>query len=127
MDTFVTVLTVQYPQELWIIKGRLESDGIQCFVKDELTVQSNNFYSNAVGGVKLQVLQEDAERATELLKELGYVKEEPVGPDLLSRINVRTAALPLLGSLDVVYRVVVITLLTIVILALGLYFVFKPS
>ncbi len=127
MDTFVTVLTVQYPQELWIIKGRLESDGIRCFVKDELTVQSNNFYSNAVGGVKLQVLQEDAETATELLKELGYVKDEPVEPDLLSQIDTKTAALPLLGNLDVVYRIVVITLLAIVISALCLYFIFKPS
>jgi hypothetical protein len=127
MDTFVTVLTVQYPQELWIIKGRLESDGIRCFVKDELTVQSNNFYSNAVGGVKLQVLQEDAEKATELLKELGYVRDEPVEPDLLSQIDAKTAAWPLVGNVDVVYRVVILTLLAIVILALCLYFIFKPS
>jgi Putative prokaryotic signal transducing protein len=127
MDTFVTVLTVQYPQELWIIKGRLESDGIRCFVKDELTVQSNNFYSNAVGGVKLQVLQEDAETATELLKELGYVRDEPVEPDLLSQIDAKTAALPLLKNVDVVYRIVIITLLAILIFALCLYFIFKSS
>src|ERR1700761_5818859 len=87
MDTFVTVLTVQYPQQLWIIKGKLESEDIRCFVKDELTVQSYNLYSNAIGGVKLQVLQEDVERAREILTELGYIKDEPIKPDLLTQIE----------------------------------------
>lgn len=127
MDTFVTVLTVQYPQQLWIIKGKLESEGIECFVKDELTVQSYNLYSNAVGGVKLQVQQKDVESAVELLKELGYLKEEAVQIDLLTRINRRTAFIPFLKNLDITYRITIATLIFVGIVAALLYFIFKPT
>jgi len=116
-----------YPQQLWIIKGKLESEGIECFVKDELTVQSYNLYSNAVGGVKLQVLQQDAERAVELLKGLGYIKEESIQVDLLTRINRRTSFIPFLKNLDVTYRIVIVALIFIGLTTTLLYFIFKPA
>lgn len=75
-ETFITVLTVTYAHEVAIVRGRLESEGITCFVKDELTVQVIPFYSNAIGGVKLQVLSKDFSRAIEILKETGYIEEE---------------------------------------------------
>ena len=73
-EKFVTVLTVTFPHEVAVIRGRLEAEGIACFVKDELTVQVNPFYSNAIGGVKLQVLESDLNQAVEILKETGYIK-----------------------------------------------------
>lgn len=76
MDAFVTVATFTYPIELAVIKGRLESDGIDCLVKDELTVQVYGLYSNAIGGIKLQVKEADIPRAKKLLIEGGYIKEE---------------------------------------------------
>jgi len=80
-DKFVTVLTFTFPYEVAIVRGRLESEGITCFTQDELTVQVNPFYSNAIGGVKLQVIESDLERAIEILKETGYIKEEDLQPD----------------------------------------------
>ncbi len=64
MPALVTILSLPYPQQVYIIKGRLESEGIECFIKDELTVQTNPVYSYAVGGVKLQVKEEDVEAAS---------------------------------------------------------------
>ena len=75
-ENLITVLTVTYAHEVAVIRGRLESEGITCFVQDELTVQVNPFYSNAIGGVKLQVLSRDLSRAIEILKEVGYIKGE---------------------------------------------------
>ena len=75
-EKFITVLTVTFPHEVAVIRGRLEAEGITCFVKDELTVQVNPFYSNAIGGVKLQVLESELNQAVEILKETGYIKEE---------------------------------------------------
>jgi len=75
-EKFITVLTVTFPHEVAVIRGRLESEGIACFVKDELTLQVNPFYSNAIGGVKLQVLESDLNQAVKILRETGYVKEE---------------------------------------------------
>lgn len=68
---FVTVAVFPLPQNAYIIQSRLEAEGIQVFLKDELTVQTDNFLSNAIGGVKLQVSESNVEAATQILKEQG--------------------------------------------------------
>ena len=73
MDKYITILTVTYPHELAIIRSRLESEGIECFARDEMTVQANPLYSNAIGGVKLQVREDDVPEAMEILKDGGYI------------------------------------------------------
>ena len=75
-EKFITILTVTFPHEVAVIRGRLEAEGITCFVKDELTVQVYPFCSNAIGGVKLQVLGRDLNHAINILKETGNIKEE---------------------------------------------------
>jgi Zn finger protein HypA/HybF involved in hydrogenase expression len=75
-ETFITVLTATYGYEIAVIQSRLESEGITCFIKDEFTVQVNPFYSNAIGGVKLQVKESDLNQAIEILKETGYIKDK---------------------------------------------------
>ena len=57
-----TIATFTYPAETFVIKSKLESEGIECFIKDELTIQSHNFLSNAIGGLKLQVNPNDVEK-----------------------------------------------------------------
>ncbi len=59
----VTIATFSHPLEAHIIKGRLETEGIWSFVADENTAVANWLYSNAIGGVKLQVREEDVESA----------------------------------------------------------------
>ena len=127
MSDFVTVLTMSYPQQLYIIKGRLESEGIECFIKDELTVQSNNFWSNALGGVKLQVQKQDVERAVTILTELGYIKDEPVQVDLLTKVDAKTSGIPLLKKTNVVNRIIILTVLGIIVITTLCYFILKPS
>jgi hypothetical protein len=70
MEGLVTIKTFTYAHELPIYQGWLEAEGIPCFTKDEYTIQINPFYSNALGGIKLQVKEEDVARAMEVLKEL---------------------------------------------------------
>jgi hypothetical protein len=62
------------------IRGRLEAEGIECYVKDELTVQIYNFYSNAIGGIRLEVRESDYEKARQILIETGFLKEEVEEP-----------------------------------------------
>lgn len=75
MDNWITVITFVYPQEAYLAKSMLENYEIEVFIKDELTTQVNNFYSTAIGGVKLQVPLEDRDRALKLLQEAGYINE----------------------------------------------------
>ncbi len=53
-EIFSTVAVFQYSSEAQIIKGRLESDGIEVFLADNLTIDTDPLVSNAIGGVKLK-------------------------------------------------------------------------
>ena len=75
MDNWITVSTFTFPVEAHMAGGFLESEGIVTMLKDELTVQVNSFYSNAVGGVKLQVKEHDYDEALMILQKGGYIVE----------------------------------------------------
>jgi len=47
-DTFKTIARFQYSTEAQIIKGRLEADGIQVFLFDNLTIDTDPLVSNAI-------------------------------------------------------------------------------
>jgi DNA-directed RNA polymerase subunit RPC12/RpoP len=69
-DTFKTIARFQYSSEAQIIKGRLEADGIQVFLTDNITIDSDPLISNAIGGVKLKVLSHQALEAENILKSI---------------------------------------------------------
>lgn len=66
-DTFKTIARFQYSSEAQIIKGRLEADGIEVFLSDNLTIDTDPLVSNAIGGVKLKVLSRQAMQAQHIL------------------------------------------------------------
>ena len=49
--------------------GRLQEEGINCWLKDEITVTVDPILTNAIGGIKLMVPDSQAERAFALLKQ----------------------------------------------------------
>jgi DNA-directed RNA polymerase subunit RPC12/RpoP len=64
------VLLHSFPNyiEAHIIMGRLEEEGISCWLKDENTVTINPVLTQAVGGIKLMVAKPQFERALELFQ-----------------------------------------------------------
>lgn len=52
-----------------IIAGRLEESGIHCWLKDENTVTVNPLWTNALGGIKLMVAEDQLEEAKKLLSD----------------------------------------------------------
>lgn len=85
MQDFITIATFVFPSDMAVAKGRLESEGIECRVLDELTVQSYNFISNAIGGVKLQVSYADFESAQAILLEGGFTAAAESEPSFTER------------------------------------------
>ena len=69
-QTFVTIARYQYSSEAQIAKGRLESDGVEVFLRDNITIDTDPLVSNAIGGVKLKVLTKDETKAREILKSI---------------------------------------------------------
>ncbi|MCL2760259.1 MAG: DUF2007 domain-containing protein [Desulfuromonadales bacterium] len=66
-ENFVTIATYSAPYEANLAKASLESAGIPVFIADEYTIGINWLYSNALGGVKVQVPESMAKQAYELL------------------------------------------------------------
>jgi len=76
MNDWQEIQVFVYPQDAYLAKALLESEDIDVFLQDEMTIQVFNFYSNALGGVKMLVPSNKADRARELLKESGYLKDD---------------------------------------------------
>jgi len=95
MAELVTLWRYRDLPEALVAKSKLDSDAVTCFLADFEIVRLNWFLSNAVGGVRLQVADEDAEHAWALLSEeitAGFTAEEtgeayhqPVCPNCQSR------------------------------------------
>ena len=64
----ITVANFSHPIEADPVVAWLESEGIECFVSNEHTVTMNWLYSNAIGGVGVQVKAAEVERANEILQ-----------------------------------------------------------
>jgi len=70
-ENFKLVRSYQYSSEAQIFCGKLESEGVEVYVRDMNTVDSNPVWSNAVGGVKLYVKSEDLEKANKILSSIS--------------------------------------------------------
>jgi len=76
MKDWPELIAFNYPHEAHLVKGYLESNGVETILKDELTTQVVNIYSSAIGGVKLLVRESDYGQGIQLLKDGGYIIEE---------------------------------------------------
>ncbi|MGI9275337.1 MAG: DUF2007 domain-containing protein [Endozoicomonas sp.] len=63
----VTIARFSFPYEAHLARGLLEVESIPAFVADEHTVSMNWLYSNALGGVRLQVPARFGHRAREVI------------------------------------------------------------
>lgn len=128
MEKFITVATFQYPHEAYVLKTKLESQGVRVFLKDELTVQVHNFLSNAIGGVKLQIKESDLSKALPLLAEAGFLERNGTQkPSYFNWIEIRTSNIPVIKNWPVELRALFMAGL-IVTLVIAIFFLFsQPS
>lgn len=57
------------PVQAYIAKSKLESEGVDCWIADDVVVTLNWFQSQFLGGVKLRVRERDAKKARLVLEE----------------------------------------------------------
>lgn len=63
----IVVARFSFPHEAHIARASLDSVGIESYIADEHTVNTQWLYSNAIGGVRLMVDESDAEDAKQIL------------------------------------------------------------
>jgi len=75
----VTVRTFDNPIDAHMLKSKLESEGVSCYLQDEHTIAIDPLVSNALGGIKLKINEEDIDKTKSILNELegaSYRDEE---------------------------------------------------
>ncbi|MBI1315361.1 DUF2007 domain-containing protein [bacterium] len=74
MAEFVIVRTFDDPLKAHVLKTKLESEGIECFLHDDILMTLMPLYNIAVGGVKLKINANDLSYATEILAKFENTK-----------------------------------------------------
>ena len=110
--------------DLYIVKGRLETDGIECFVQDEYIMQFRPDTPYAYGGIKLQTNEEDAEKAVNILKEYGYFQEEDhIQSKFIASLDQLTGKFPLLRKYPL--HIKLLAIVFFILSAVILFYAFK--
>ncbi|HPE82670.1 MAG: DUF2007 domain-containing protein [Aequorivita sp.] len=72
MKHFKTIAIFQYPAEYAVLQLLFDQAGIRYIFQNETMISVFPFYSNAIGGIRLQVHLDDIPKAQEIIKNLEY-------------------------------------------------------
>ncbi|MDR0430843.1 MAG: DUF2007 domain-containing protein [Tannerellaceae bacterium] len=70
MDKMVEIVRFQYPADAQTLVALLKSEGIDCYIRNELTTQMLSLID--VGGARVELLESNVPRALEIMKANGY-------------------------------------------------------
>jgi hypothetical protein len=73
---FIILETFDNYIDAHLMMGRLKEAGINCWLKDEQTATINPILTNAIGGIKLMIDENDIDQATEILNALKEIKKQ---------------------------------------------------
>lgn len=80
-DNYTLLATFEFSTEAQLIKSTLDSQNISTMLMDEKTIDSDPLISQAIGGVKLLVINEDSEKALEIYNTLRvYITDKDGNP-----------------------------------------------
>jgi hypothetical protein len=114
-NNWVTVIRFGAPHEAELARAKLESEGLSVHILDSYTIQADPLYSNAIGGVKVQVMTTEFDQANKVLIESGFMNEPPVDENSFYAVFDRnTSKLPLLNTLSVQLRLIAVAALVLV-------------
>ena len=78
MNKLVTIASFDFPDEAEAAKLFLEQSGVHAFLADDNLVGMDWFLANAVGGVKVQVADSDADNAEAALEQFKPFRRKPL-------------------------------------------------
>ena len=67
-DNYKILAVFEYSTEAHVMKSKLASEGFKTMLMDEKTIDTDPLISNAIGGVKLLVHQNDFDKAATILQ-----------------------------------------------------------
>jgi len=83
IDNYTILTTFPYSTEAQITKSKLEAEGIRVMLLDEKTIDSAPLISQAIGGVKLLVFNEDLDQGLKIFNRIRAYEKDKNGEDIV--------------------------------------------
>jgi len=121
MDKMVEIARFQNQAEAFMLRSLLESEGIECYLKDEII---NQMYGGFVdfGGIKVQIMEDQVPHAMDVMKANGYElpkEDEAIAP--LAPMSGFVGKIPFLRKFALEKQLLIILIVTALLLALLVY------
>ena len=121
MDKMVEIARFQNQAEAFMLRSLLESEGIECYLKDEII---NQMYGGFVdfGGIKVQVMEDQVPHAMDVMQANGYElpkEDEAIAP--LAPMSGFVGKIPFLKKFALEKQLLIILIVTALLLALLVY------
>ncbi len=81
-DKYTVLEIFEFSSEAQVIKSKLEAEDIDAVLMDEKTIDSDPLISQAVGGVKLLVYNEDLQKARAIYDGIRHYHKDEEGNDI---------------------------------------------
>ena len=123
-NTWTVLKTYTFAHETGVAASLLESEGIPTSLVNEHAVQTISFYSNALGGVKLMVPEDQYHEALDVLVQHGLMKAS-LNKKVEFPLEKLSAKIPFLKLLNPQFRFIIIVFIVISIVASILFLFFN--
>lgn len=120
MDNMVEVARFTRPTDAHALASLLQSEGIECYVRNELTSQTLGMID--LGGVRVELLESDVQRALQVMLDNGYeIPREDEQPEEIKTVSGIARQFPFLRRFSPEKQIILLFLLVAVLLAALLF------
>lgn len=121
IDKMVEIARFQYPSEAATLMALLQSEGIECYLRNEYSSQLMAGYVD-VGGARLEILESDVPRAMEVMEAGGYpIPAEEEEAEQIQAVAGWARHIPFLRNYPLEKQIVILFLMIAVLLALFIF------
>lgn len=116
-DKMVEIARFQYPEEAQALIALLQSEGIDCYIRNEYSSRIMAGYVD-IGGARVELLESSVPKALQVMKEHGYeIPDDNEQPEQIKAISGLASHIPFLKKLplekQIMYFFIIIALLLV--------------
>ncbi|MDR1202570.1 MAG: DUF2007 domain-containing protein [Tannerellaceae bacterium] len=121
-DKMVEIARFQYPAEAQTLIALLKSEGIDCYIRNELSTQVMGGYVD-MGGVRVELLESEAPHALEVMVANGYeIPDENEEPEQIKTVVGWARHIPFLRNLSLEKQILFLFIIIAVCIGLLIFF-----
>ena len=119
MDKIVEIARFTYPADAQPLMALLRSEGIECYLRNELSSQIMAGYVD-VGGARVEILESDVPRAMKIMEEGGYdLPREDEQAEPVEQVAGFARHIPFLRKYPLEKQIMILFVIIAVFLAMG--------